>query len=467
MRGWPASVIVALIGVLIASWLPANAVAGSYQVLACNYAPEGGNNAWVWSSTDTSQPHYAEHKNCPYRLGGDGGKSDQEGGLSTTDALKLASGAPPDTSAGWSMTAPQGTTIGGIEYERYIGHVADSANSWSPALRADGAIIANETCLDTIQNDESCFIGGPPGEGGEPARISGLSAHRLTLGIVCQAAQGTECITGATEYQTWAAMYGASVTIEDPISPTLSTPSGPLWQSGSANGYHTGVETVTVSAEDLTSGIQSITLSADGTTIETYTATCNYTYTKPCPASTGPQTLSLPTKQLADGAHTVTITATDAANNTSTASEEINVSNDPPPSPTNLPTKETQPESPTYTPTWTGPAESQPGTTPPATTTIPKHHIGEDKRKPRVSATLYGQLLVVRIAATTSGRAQIVVIGSLDDSTVLSVKKRVWLKMGSTTTALELPTRALRAVIRVKVRAGKTAEVVEATRRRR
>src|SRR5581483_5375776 len=46
---------------------PAAANGGSYEVSACNYAPEGANNSWVWSSNDASQPiHYTQHASCPY-----------------------------------------------------------------------------------------------------------------------------------------------------------------------------------------------------------------------------------------------------------------------------------------------------------------------------------------------------------------------------------------------------------------
>ena len=128
-----------------------------------------------------SPPHYAEHANCPYRLGGDGGKADQEGGLSTTDALGLSSGAPPGTSAGWTFTAPSGTTITAITYERYIGHTLDPNNSWSPGPAGGrDASCPAKPCLDSVQNGETCFVGGPPGEGGEPGVVTGLSAHELS-----------------------------------------------------------------------------------------------------------------------------------------------------------------------------------------------------------------------------------------------------------------------------------------------
>jgi hypothetical protein len=337
---------------------PAQALAaGSYQVSACNFAPEAANNSWTWATNDPAQPaHYAEHADCPYRLGGDGGKGDQEGGLSTTDALGLSSGATPGTSAAWTFTAPAGTSITGLTYERYIGQVFDPRNSWSPALRANGTIVPGETCLDSVENGETCSVGGPPGEGGEPAVVTGLSAHELSLGVVCQAPSGDECVTGATEHKVWATLYGATVTLSDPTPPTLSAPSGALWGPGEAGGFHKGTESVTVSADDVGGGVASIVLSADGRPVETYAAPCNFTFAQPCPSSTGTQTLTLPTAQLSDGTHTLTLVATDAAGNQSTvASQEITVENGASPPPVGLSATATQTGGSTFTVTWSDP----------------------------------------------------------------------------------------------------------------
>ena len=288
---------------------------------ACNFAPEAANNSWAWASNDPAQPsHYAEHAGCPYRLGGGGGKADQEGGLSTTDALGLSSGATPGTSAGWTFTAPAGTSITGLTYERYIGHQFDGFNDWSPALRADGTIVPQETCLDSVENGETCSVGAPPG--GEPAVVTGLSTHELSVGVVCQAPSGDECVTGATEHKVWAAMYGATVTLSDPTPPTLSAPSGALWGEGEAGGFHKGIESVAVAAADVGGGVASIVLSADGRPVETYSAPCNFTFAQPCPSSTGTQTLTLPTTGLSDGTHTLALVATDAAGNQSTVASQ-------------------------------------------------------------------------------------------------------------------------------------------------
>jgi hypothetical protein len=350
-----AVILVSLLGLS-----PASAVAttGRYEVRSCNDAPEAVNNSWTWTTTDASQPaHFAEHANCPYQTGGSGGTLDREGGLSTTDALGLSSGAPPGTSAGWAFTAPSGTTITAITYERYIGHESDPDNYWSPALRSEGTIVPGETCLDSVENGETCFVGGPPGEGGGPAVVAGLSTHQLSLGVVCKAPTGQECVTGATLHEVWAAMYGASVTVSDPTPPTLSPPVGSLWGPGGAGGFHKGSENVTTSAQDVGGGVQSIVLSADGRPVETYTAPCNFTFAQPCPSSTGAQTLTLPTTGLSDGTHTLTLAATDAAGNQSTvASEQITVDNGAPSPPTGLAATATQVGSSTFTATWTDPS---------------------------------------------------------------------------------------------------------------
>jgi hypothetical protein len=344
---------------LLAGVLPTSAPAatGSYEVSACNYAPHAVNNSWVWAPTDASQPsHYAEHANCPYRLGGSGGTSDQEGGLSTTDALGLASGAPSGTSAGWTFTAPTGTTIAAMTYERYLGHENDTSNSWSPALRADGNVVPGETCTVTFPS-VGCLVGGPPGEGGIPSVITGLSAHQLTFGVVCQVPSPETCVTGATEHSVWAAMYGATVTINDPTPPTLSAPSGALWGPGASGGFHKGTESVTVSAQDVGGGVQSIVLSAEGHPAETYSASCDFTFAQPCPLLTGAQTLTLATTELSDGTHTLTLVATDAAGNQSTvASEEITIDNNPPPPPVGLAATATQAGGSVFTVTWSDPA---------------------------------------------------------------------------------------------------------------
>jgi hypothetical protein len=524
-------VIVVLCAVV--AWLsPTRALAaGTYQVSACNSAPEAQNNSWAWATNDPAVPsHYAEHSSCPYRLGGGGGKADQEGGLSTTDALGLSSGATPGTGAGW-FTAPSGTTISGLTYERYIGQVFDPHNSWSPALRADGTVIAGETCLDSVENGETCSVGGPPGTGVEPAIITGLSAHELSLGIVCQAPAEDECVTGATEHAVWATMYGATVTLSDPTPPTLGAPSGGLWEQGQAGGFHKGTEGVSVSAGDVGGGVESIALSADGHTVATYSAPCNFTFAQPCPSSTGTQTLTLATTQLSDGTHTLTLVATDAAGNQSTvASKEITVENSAPPAPSGLAAVPTESGGSTFTATWNDPSGqlapitgalyqvcpasgsgscTAPASAPavgPATVTVPgpgswsiavwlvnaagnaspasaAHtnvavpppgsggpggHTATTTPKLHVTETLHGRELVVHVSGPTTGRVRVSFTGRLHGRSVAAGTKTLTLKHGRLTAIFKLgPRTAAHALIRVSAKLDHELSVTSTLQRRR
>jgi hypothetical protein len=337
---------------LLALLLASAATASTYKIPACNNAPGKVNNAWVWSTNDIGPPsHFAEHANCPYRLGATGGNIDKEGGLSTTDELGLHDGAQPGTTAGWTTTAPPGTEITGLEYEPYIGHEIDPSNDWSPALRADGTIIPGQTCTDTVQNSETCFVGGPPGHGQPPQTLTGLHAHELTLGITCQAPPETECVTGALLYGAWAAMYSATITITDPTPPTIQTPTGTLWEEEPI--YRHGAQALNATVEDAGGGIRSIELDIDGQPHIAYHPPCDYTLPQPCPASIGPLNLTLDTTGIHDGPHAITITTVDAAGNqTTTPPRQILVDNEPPPQPSNPTSSLTQPDGQTFTVQW-------------------------------------------------------------------------------------------------------------------
>jgi hypothetical protein len=398
-------------------------------------------------------------------------------------------------------------------------------------MRADGAIVPEETCLDTVENGETCSVGGPPGTGGEPARITSLSAHELSLGIVCQPPAGRECVTGATQHAVWATMYGATVTLSDPTPPTLSAPSGALWGPGEPGGFHKGTESVAVAAEDVGGGVASIVLSADGRPMETYTAPCNFTFAQPCPSSTGTQTLTLPTTQLSDGKHTLTLVATDAAGNQSNiASEEIVVDNSAPAAPIGLSASPTQSGSPTFTVTWSDPQGqiapitgaiyqvcpasgsgscSAPAAAPaagPATVTVPGpgswsiavwlsnaagnaspgnaahtnvvvpssggsgsgHGATATTPKVHVTETLHGRELVVHVAGPASGRVRVRFTGRLNGRIVVSGARTFSLKRGRLTATFRLgPRTAARALIRVSVKLDHEAAVTSTLDRHR
>ena len=195
--------------------------------------------------------------------------------------------------------------------------------------------------------------------------------------------------------------------------------------------------------------MQSIVLSADGNPVESYNAPCNLTYPQPCPSSTGAQTLTLPTTELSDGTHTLTLVATDAAGNQSTvASEQITVDNSPSPPPAETTTSITAS-------TGTPGSGSGAGTgTPTAKATI------------HVSETLRGRQLVVHVSGRGTGRVRVSFTGRLQGRTVAFGAKIVAFKQGGLTVTFKLGSRtAAHAAIRIAAKLGHQLTITSTLRR--
>jgi len=245
-------------------------------------------------------------------------------------------------------------------------------------------------------------------------------------------------------------MYGAKVTLSDPTPPTLSTPTGALWGPGEAGGFHKGTQSVTTSAQDVGGGVQNIVLSADGHPVETYNTPCNFTFAQPCPLSTGTQTLTLPTTELPDGTHTLTLLATDAAGNQSTvATEQITIENNPPPPPTEHgATTTVQPGS-------SGSGESSRSGS--GSTGGSGSSAGDGSSTPKatihVSETLHGRELIVHVSGPATGEVRVSFTGQLGGRTVATGTKILALKRGRLTAIFKLgPRTAAHATIRVSAR---------------
>jgi hypothetical protein len=135
--------------------------------------------------------------------------------------------------------------------------------------------------------------------------------------VFCGAAQ---CLPGATIHA-----HVLEVTVDDPIPPSISL-DGPLasgeWVSGPA-----GRPRVNVGVMD-NSGVRRIE-AAVGARSEAEEHACDWTRAQPCPADVR-TSLAPAIGDLADGRHTLTVSAVDAAGNLSAASREVRVDNTPP-----------------------------------------------------------------------------------------------------------------------------------------
>lgn len=309
--------------ILVAVAVTSSAWAGTYQVSACNAAAGYQNTSWELFNTDTA--HLLTGQTCPPVPGE--GEAAKTTGLYAADSLTGTGSAAPGATAGWRFTAPPNTTIVAVQVNRYLG--AYGENGWVPSLSADGTVLEN--CTFAYPED-ACSVGGPFGNVNTlGANLPVNDAATLTSAITCTAGEG--CVPGATIHHAWAALYGATVTLAETTTPTISSVSGALWGPGPAGGYHRGSESVAFTAGDPT-GISQAVLSVEGRVIATQAGVCDYTYTIPCQGLTG--TLALNTTQLTDGPHTVTLAVYDAAGNEALVTHQIVVDNTAPSPPTDL-----------------------------------------------------------------------------------------------------------------------------------
>src|SRR5690606_14508626 len=151
--------------------LASQAVAGTYDVLTCEAAPHGENNAW--RATSTAPTHFEEGESCPTN-------GTAESGLYVRDRIG-APFAPNGAPAGWTFAAPASTTITRWQYRRWFGK--DGTNSWEVHVRVGDAISDTCTIGDGLPD---CWVGAPLGHPQWNGRDLGtITAQSLRFGIRC------------------------------------------------------------------------------------------------------------------------------------------------------------------------------------------------------------------------------------------------------------------------------------------
>ncbi len=244
-----AATVVAVCAATLASASPAAA----FPVTACRDAPGSANNSWVDSKS--SATILTTFNNC--------------GGTGTYAGLGVYEnfGGPPHGANGdyawWTFTAPGGTTITKVAYNRLLHAYADP--DWKPELRTgtgtSGAVL--ESCTFSGSEDE-CFRGDV---GGTQRASFDVSTSALTFGGRCapDGTNGTDCGRGFSLHSLEAVLYGATVNVRDDQNPTINgTPTTTLpsrWAKPSSG-------SITVDASDNT-GIRERRVVVDGTVRQT------------------------------------------------------------------------------------------------------------------------------------------------------------------------------------------------------
>jgi hypothetical protein len=314
LRTLPALIVAAL---LLAAAAPSWAAApGSYTVTACSPTTSPG----AWQQINTFSGGMASGNQCGGPLIGPLNGGDP-GALYGEDLIGSPVHSPSGAQAGWSFTAPAGTTITTVSYYRSI-DTAGGNLDWLAGLLA-----ANGAQLDTCET-------GPCSKANNQAAVTltGLSTSGLFFGIECEpVSPDTDCLAGGTEHYAQADIYSAKVTLSETATPTVSNLGGALWGGGVVSGS----EPLTFSTQD-PSGISQVALDGPDGQIALQPQSCDFSQTQPCPQlSSG--SLELNTTELHDGAQTLTLLVTDAAGNTTTVqSPTVVVDNNGPPAPTSL-----------------------------------------------------------------------------------------------------------------------------------
>jgi hypothetical protein len=226
-----------------------------------------------------------------------------------------------DGTQAWTLTAPVGTTLAGLEADRSIGGVwfADSVR-WE--LRATPFLGANGIVFDSHQSNpsSSADFTNPPNVhlNLDILGIIGAGLPSVTSIFGCLHPVGNPC----GSFREYGVTLGNIVAhLDDQFAPNFPTLNGSLFfDTSELRGTHE----LRVTTGDGGSGIASVTLRIDGqianTRIETNGGRCvkPYRFLVPCPLIAD-QTFSVDTRTLADGDHTFEALITDAAGQTTSS----------------------------------------------------------------------------------------------------------------------------------------------------
>ena len=205
--------------------------------------------------------------------------------------------------------APAGNVISGLRAKA-------TAYDQKAAANLDGwrAGIADDSGYRWCGVPSPCAWGGAPSL---PVALEGLSTTRLRLMVIC--ALGSGCRRNAVQATT--TLSDVILRIQDDQGPGIGAMRGALASGG---GWVAGSIASGFEVSDA-AGIRSATISVDGTTVTGVEHQCDQYSMSPCP--NGGAEVTVDTRQLSDGPHSVIAHAVDAAGNGADQQSLINVDN--------------------------------------------------------------------------------------------------------------------------------------------
>ncbi|HEV7805151.1 MAG TPA: hypothetical protein VGO80_04990 [Solirubrobacteraceae bacterium] len=299
---------------------PSRVFAGSYVVSTCSPSATSG----LWARTNTFPTSFTTGILCG---GPEVGPVDgsNRGAVYAEDILGSPTNMPNGTRAGWTFTAPSGTTITGIKYYRALAAHANN-NMVAGLFQADGSML--EQCMIGIPLGSPIDCSKPNDQA--PVTFDGLKTSALFVGVLCRVVtSGGGCGAGGTIHAVRAAMYSARVTLSEGSAPTLGGVGGELWGGGLVS----GVVPVTFAASDPIGIREQLVRSDTGKTLISALQPCDFTLAQPCPQQPS-GSLGVDTSRVPDGPSSFSLVVTDAAGNSQVAtSPTVVVDNDGPPPP--------------------------------------------------------------------------------------------------------------------------------------
>src|SRR4051794_36498904 len=288
--------IASLLGFAVASLLaltPAAATAGTYTVAG---------TCGLWTPYNPYPRGIAVYTACP------GLVTRNVGGNFTT---------PAGRSAGWTFSAPPGITVASLALSTDIGMhgggwratLMPSGNGWWTPLQS----CPGSSCPEGFSDTSYPLFG----------------ASQLALRITCQATGG--CPNSGALHAFYE-ILSSTFTLTDPTAPAVAILSSPL----TSGGWKRGTQRLLVSGSDNirrgNTGIHIARALIDGGVVGTTVRACTYGRLVPC--SNGSTWVTVQTKGLADGRHTLVAQAFDGAGNAArTVPRALYVDNTPPTEP--------------------------------------------------------------------------------------------------------------------------------------